>query len=51
MQQQGKDLFRPDWSYLPARNPKTKAANPSNPCNSQFDFGFPTSASFNQKLA
>jgi hypothetical protein len=26
--------------FFPARNPKTKAANPNKSCNSQFDFGF-----------
>jgi len=35
-----------DQFYFPAKNPKTKAANPSSPCGSQFDLGFPTSASF-----
>jgi len=33
--------------YFPAKNPKSKAATPNNPCSSHFDFGFPTSTSFN----
>jgi len=40
-----------DPPYFPAKNPETKAANPSNPCNSQIDLDFPASASFNQTLA
>ena len=36
-------------NYLPTRSPRTKAASPSNPCNSQIDFGFPASASFNTR--
>ena len=40
-----------DPPYFLAKNPKRTAANPSNPCSSQFDFGFTASASFNQTLA
>jgi hypothetical protein len=36
-------------NYLPTRSPRTKAASPNNPCNSQFDFGFPISANFNAR--
>ena len=35
--------------YFPAKNPKRTAANPSNPCNSQFDLDFPASANFNAR--
>lgn len=35
-----------DTPYFPAKNPKRTAANPSNPCSSQFDLGFATSANF-----
>jgi len=38
-----------DPPYFPAKNPKRTAANPSNPCNSQFDLDFPASANFNAR--
>ena len=38
-----------DPPYFPAKNPRTKATSPNNPCNSQFDLDFPASANFNAR--